>query len=348
MGTTATRAAMSSPSEAALLARLGLPANADPQAVEQAHAALIDFLGAAPGDLRPWARREMDRADEAFALLSDPTIDRAAAEAADLSAAEPATPRSQTTMRARHATADVAAAVPPAGARPWARRFRRPAILAVGTGALLLVVVAVYNMGGGSGIPGVGTNPVAGTTASPAVDTARVAELMQKIAADPKDVASLQSLADIYYLANDFETSAGFLEKIVAIDPTDLTARLALGASYFNIGKPDRAETQWRAVIARDPNNLEAHYDLGFMYLSRSPADTTAARAEWQKVIAIAPDSDVARTIEQHLASLDTPGSPGPSIGAPSPAASSRLESPGPSAGPSSPAGPAPSSDKGN
>jgi tetratricopeptide (TPR) repeat protein len=377
MSTAAARSAPSIPSEASLLARLGLPANSDPQTVERAHAALIDYLADAPVDLRPWARREIDLADEAFALLSDPTIDRSAAAAAEQivpatrptaarsrvehaapeawddeidevsEVEEPARPKSRTTKRARRANAHLAVVGAPEGGRSWARRLRRPVALAAGAAALLAVVVAVYNMGGGTGIPGVGPNPVAGAAASPAVDTARVAELMGKIAANPKDVASLQSLADIYYLANDFETAAGFLEKIVAIDATDVNARLALGASYFNLGKPDRAETQWRAVIAQEPNNLEAHYDLGFMYLSRTPADLTSARAEWQKVIAIAPDSDVARTIEQHLANLDPAASPRPSAGSSSPAASALVPASGTSGAPGSPATSAPPA-KGN
>ena len=70
---------------------------------------------------------------------------------------------------------------------------------------------------------------------------------MQKIQADPKDVTSLQALADIYFLANEFETAGGFLEKILTVDAQDLTARLALGAVLFNIGQPDDAEDQWRA-----------------------------------------------------------------------------------------------------
>ena len=374
---TAARPAPSIPSEVSLLARLGLPENADPGAVERAHAALIDYLADAPVDLGPWARREIALADEAFALLSDPTIDRSAVAAGELDVPvtrptvrsrtrraapeswdgetdeideidEPGRPKARHNRGAPRATADVSAISAAAPRRSWARRLRRPAALAAGAAAVLAVVVAVYNLGGGSGIPGVGANPVAGASASPAIDAARVAELMQKIAANPKDTASLQSLADIYYLANDFETSAGFLEKIVAVDPTDNTARLALGASYFNLGTPDRAEAQWRAVIAQDPNNLEAHYDLGFMYLSRTPADTASARAEWQKVIAIAPDSDVARTIEQHLASLDTSASPVPSRGASSPVASPRVEGPAGSGGPSPRTSPTGPSDKGN
>ena len=101
-----------------------------------------------------------------------------------------------------------------------------------------------------------------------------------------------------------------------------MTARLPLGAAYFNIGKPDLAQTQCARHRA-GAEHLEAHYDLGFMYLSQDPADLASAKTEWQKVIAIAPDSDVAKTIEQHLASLDKTASPGPSTSTATPAPSS-------------------------
>jgi tetratricopeptide (TPR) repeat protein len=150
------------------------------------------------------------------------------------------------------------------------------------------------------------------------IDQARVAGLMQKITADPKDVTSLQELGDIYFAAGDYSTAGGWMEKILAADPKNLTARLALGAAAFNLGKADDAEEQWRQVLEVDPNNIEAHYDLGFMYLSKNPPDMANVKAEWDKVIEIAPDSDVAKTVQQHLTSFE---SAGPADGA-SPAAS--------------------------
>lgn len=353
MGTRAATTTGSS-GEAFLLARLGLPANADPQAVEAAHNGLIDFLASAPADLRTWAAGEIERVDEAYALVSDPTLDRSVVTVAaerlapratvsgtaagtareveewDLEADEPDARRPSRKRAHRTATAPTDVSNDRMTERTLWNRLRRPVLVAGAAVAVLVVVVGVFNLGGGTGLPGVNGNPdIAAPAASPAIDTARVGELMQKISADPRDVTSLQALADIYYLANDFPTAAEFLDRIVGIDATNVTARLALGAAYFNMGKSDQAESQWRAVLAEDADNLEAHYDLGFMYLSRTPADVPAARAEWEKVVAIAPDSDVARTIEQHLASLEAPASPNTSGPAPSPATSVAPTQPG-------------------
>ncbi len=116
-----------------------------------------------------------------------------------------------------------------------------------------------------------------------------------------------------------------------------MTARIALGAALFNLGKTDGAEEQWRAVLAVEPNNLEAHYDLGFMYLSLTPPDLANVRAEWGKVMTIAPDSDVAKTVATHLASLDA--SPAPSAAS---VGASGGPSPAPSSAPAASAAPSP------
>jgi len=313
--------------EAALLARLGLPSGASSQDVQAAHDALVDFLEGAPSDQRGWARQQIGLVDEAFALLSDPTIDRSAlagsAVIADASASA--------------GTAAKASTVPTQPASQPATSTRNPLIKRVAIGAVAIGVVAVvviggFNMNGGTGIPPINGSPAPEAAASPAVDAAKVAALMEKIQANPKDTESLQSLADLYFQASDFVASTSFLEKIVAIEPKNVTALLALGAAQFNQGNSTEAEKQWRAVLVIDPKNVEAHYDLGFMFLSKNPPDMANAKLEWGKVIEIDPNSDVAKSVKQHLASLDA-----------SPAPSGASAAPGASSAPSAPASAAPS-----
>jgi tetratricopeptide (TPR) repeat protein len=309
--------------EATLLARLGLPAGASAQDVEAAHDGLIDFLESTPNDLRGWSRQQIGMIDEAFAILSDPTIDRSAmgGEAIVETAFEPApvpAVKRESPMRPAATTGK--------------RRTRRMAVGAAAIVGVIAIAIAGFNLNGGTGIPPLNGTPDPAAAASPAIDTVKVAELMQKIQADPNDTVSLQSLADIYYLASDFKTAGGFLEKVVTIEPKNVTARLALGAALFNLGDSAGAKEQWQQVLALEPNNLEAHYDLGFMYLSASPPDIANVRLEWNKVIAIDPNSDVAKTVATHLATLEASPAPGAS-GAPASAA--------PSAGPAT--SPAPS-----
>ena len=135
---------------------------------------------------------------------------------------------------------------------------------------------------------------------------------MAKISANPKDIASLQSLGDIYFAAADYKTAIGWEEKILAVDPKNQVALLAAGAAQFNQGDKAAAKKHWLKAAALYPNVAEVHYDLGFLYLSQTPPDLAKATAEWERVIAIDPTSEVAKTVATHLKSLKSPAPSAP------------------------------------
>ena len=345
--------------ERELLARLGLTSRANSLEIQTAHDDLVEYLERAPSDLRAWARREIEAADEAYALLSDPNVDFAAIAASRAPAPVPAVPVAATVAatkksvpvaddeyieeldpdagRTRKARRAAAAAGPagtgsPTGAGSGRNGLlTRLAIIGVAVVGIAAVVVVGFNVGGGgSGVPGINGTPAPESSAAAQVDQAQVAALMKKISENPNDVATLQQLGDLYFQTGDYETAGGWMEKILAVEPRNVTARLALGAALFNSLKATEAEKQWRQVLEIDPKNVEAHYDLGFMYLAQEPPDMAKVKAEWNEVIAIAPDSDIAKTVKQHLGSFDA--SPAPSGASPSGAAAS----PGASGAPSS------------
>ena len=270
--------------ERELLARLGLKDTASDDDVEITHTDLVKFLEGAPAGLEQWARRETAAADEAYALLSDPKADLAALAAPSV----PATPPARS------------------GGVLLSNRFL---IGVVSVAAAVVIGIVVYQSGSPSSTSAAAgqttttTDPTATTT--PQVDQAQVAALMTKISANPKDAAALSALGDIYFQAGDYNTAGGWMAKVVALQPKNLKAHLALGAAQFNLGNVAEAERQWKQVVAADPRNVEAYYDLGFLYLSKKPSDTAAARAAWSKVVEIAPNSAVAKTIATHMKGLD-------------------------------------------
>jgi tetratricopeptide (TPR) repeat protein len=159
-----------------------------------------------------------------------------------------------------------------------------------------------------SSVPGItGAPDTSSSSSAPALDQAKVGELMAKISANPKDVVSYNALASLYFQAGDYKNSAQFSQKAVALDPKADVAWVALGAAQFNQGTVAEAKTSWLKAIAVNPKNAEAHYDLGFLYLSGDKPDTAKAKAEWQKVIDIDPKSDLAKTVQTHLTSLASP-----------------------------------------
>ena len=73
------------------------------------------------------------------------------------------------------------------------------------------------------------------------------------------------------------------------------------------------AEKHWLVAAALYPNSVEVNYNLGFLYLSQSPPDMAKVIAAWNKVIAIDPNSSVAKSVATHLKGLQNP-SPSASV----------------------------------
>ena len=201
---------------------------------------------------------------------------------------------------------------------------RFPRVLA-GLAGLAVVVVAVfviYQLGA--------TPPVTGAQATPAptaaLDEAKVAALMSRIQADPNDTAALLELGDAFFQAQDFTTSATWLAKLVDLEPNNVRGRLALGAALFNLGQSAEAEVQWLAVLDLEADNVEAHYDLGFLYLNETPPDYDGVQQQWSEVVRLAPGTEIADVVQQHLDALAAQ-SAAPSTDA------SATPSPAPSAG---------------
>src|SRR4029079_14999233 len=140
------------------------------------------------------------------------------------------------------------------------------------------------------------------------VDQAKVADLTKRVTANPKDVASLQGLGDVYFASSDYTSVSVWEKKILAVDPKNQVAFLALGAAQFNLGNAAEAKKQWLIAAALYPNVAEVHYDLGFLYMSQTPPDTAMMTAEWKKVVAIDPNSQLAKTVATHLNPSPAPG----------------------------------------
>lgn len=278
---------------------------------------LVAFLKSAPPALQGWAESELAALDAPAGKPVRCTIDlRDGAETVvDLEAAggEPG-----------EADADVdegfdeeldededSGAVPRTGtprrsgglgrlAGRWLRS--RTVVTVAGLAVVAAVVVGVYQAGRSSSVPGINGKADAATSASAApVDPAKVSALMAKIQTNPKDVASLAALGELYFQSGDYKTAAVWEQKVLAVDPKNVAALVSLGACEFNQGNNDNAEKDWLQVVALDPKQAEAHYGLGFVYLSKNPPDKAKANAEWQKVIDIDPTSALAKTVSTHM-----------------------------------------------
>ena len=268
----------------ALLARFGLDAGADDEQVESTYDRIADYLDEAPSDIRGWAERRQREADRIFDLLTGPEAQLAAV------------------VRPPAASEPTPAATAPSTGNPTNK-------LLLGIIAVLVtaaVVVGVYWVGRPT-VPDVTSSAGATPTASapPAVDQAQLAALTTKVKADPKDVASLQKIADLYFTANDWTNAKASAQKVLAVDPKNEQALVSLGAASYNGGDMAAAEKAWKKGVALFPKNAELHYDLGFLYMTTGRGEQM--RTEWAKVVEIAPDSELAKTVQSQVGEVSTP-----------------------------------------
>jgi cytochrome c-type biogenesis protein CcmH/NrfG len=185
--------------------------------------------------------------------------------------------------------------------------IRRGAIVLAGAVVMVGIAFGGYSLGAPAPTPG----PSAAAANDPALEL-QVASLMQKLATNPADVPTLVALGNVYYQAGDYPTAASWMEKVLAIDPNHVDSLLAYGAASFNLEQYERAEEAWKQVLTLEVDNVEAYYDLGFLYFTEQPPKTDLARQMWNKVVELAPESAIARTVSQHLQSLDSLASGAP------------------------------------
>jgi len=291
-----------------LLGRLGLQADASRHDVEAAHNVLVEFLELAPHKANSWAAARTADMDEAFALLSGP--EHGLISASQL-ASRAQRRLDETPEHRRVAPATLMASAAPAAAKPRRAKISGAigAVLVVGVGFLVFQMDKTSDVPGITGAPtGQQTSARSGTTGVP-VDQAKVAALTTKSSANPKDTASLLALGDIYFAAADYKNASAFEQRVLVVDPKNKVALLAVGAAQFNLGNSAEAKKQWLIAAGLYPKSAEVHYDLGFLYFSQTPPEQANMTAEWNKVIAIDPNSAIAKSVATHLrSSTPSPG----------------------------------------
>ena len=251
-------------------------------------------------------------------IVSDDEIDALLAQVDPSARREVVGTAAQRATSAAGATAAGAPRGSALGGLLASKGFRNLALVGATVAAIGIIAVVGYGFGGTSGAQGIGNSPGPAASAAPSapvLDQAKVAELMARIQANPKDADSLMALGDEYYKVGDFTTAGAWFTRVTKLEPTNVRGFLALGATAFNEGDMDAAEVAWRKALDIDEKNVEAHYDLGFLYFNRQPPDIAAVQLHWNRVVELDPESQIAQTVKAHLGAIASlvPGSPAPS-----------------------------------
>lgn len=305
------------------LSALDVSEDATQEEIEARYQELSAYLRSAtvPNSLRDWAARQAALIDEAYAVLSDPqrreavaVPDNAPVPRGPLPGAGGAVlPSSQSPAPRVSGWSRTNAQAPAAGEpAPRVSTFRailfgipwRPLALGVAVGIVALAgIIVVRDMlpsGGESAAPDVAQQ--AGEFVP--LDKQRVAELMAQVQADPNNKDALFEIGESFFLAGEWQSAIDWFSKFLALEPANVHAKTDIGTANFNLGNYEAAKASWLSAMEIDPNDPQLHYNMGFFYANVEPVDLNAAMVEWQKVVELAPGTNLAKTAEVHLQGL--------------------------------------------
>jgi hypothetical protein len=126
--------------------------------------------------------------------------------------------------------------------------------------------------------------------------------LEQVTADDPANTSAALLLTNLYLEDGRLDQGKALLEKLPAGAVTDPTVYTNIGILFLNKKNPADAATYFGKSVEMDPKRAESYYYRGLAELQLKK--NAEAKADFQKVIAIAPDSTEAGDAKQLLASL--------------------------------------------
>jgi tetratricopeptide (TPR) repeat protein len=133
-----------------------------------------------------------------------------------------------------------------------------------------------------------------------------VAQLKERLNKDSSDIDAAIALGDFYYDQGNAGQSIVYYRHALDINPDLAGVRTDLGTMYWRNDDISLAEQAFRDAIARDQGFGHAYVNLGLL-LHRARNNVREARAIWQKLLAVAPEHDVAtkaRELLQETAAL--------------------------------------------
>ncbi len=279
---------------------LGLPAGAPRSEVAARCEKLQDWLAgdAIPEPLRRWAAGQRAILTELYERLD------LATEEGDETSDTPRLEDATVSVRGEAATAK------PAKRGGLARAATSyPVLLALfGVAAGLAAVLGVLWWRGVIFTKGVAANDHTNTeqTFDPAAYLAeragRLQELKQTVAANPNDTAALFEIGETYITGEDWANADLWFERLIALTPDDVHVLTDIGTAKMNMDDYAGAEEWYNKVVAKDPNNVQVYYNLGWLFAFRADApDLNKTVTYWEKVVELAPDSELAQSVQTHI-----------------------------------------------
>jgi cytochrome c-type biogenesis protein CcmH/NrfG len=155
--------------------------------------------------------------------------------------------------------------------------------------------------------PGAMPPPMPGAAAPGAAPTAaqqqNITALERTTLQDPKNRPAWVELGNAYFDSNQPQKAVTAYAKALALQGDDPNVLTDQGVMYREVGQFDKAVANFQKAQKLDPKHLQSLFNLGIVYandLHKLPE----AQAAWNRIIALAPDSQQAGQARQALAQL--------------------------------------------
>ena len=140
----------------------------------------------------------------------------------------------------------------------------------------------------------------ASNPAPPPLDESRASAMKTTAQQNPNDAVTRVQLGNLYFDAGRFQEAAQWYEAALKITPKDVNVSTDLGISYYYMNDAERALAQFDRSLQIDPSHAKTMLNVGIVR-AFGKQDLKGAAEAWEKVIAMAPNSEEARAAKQAL-----------------------------------------------
>lgn len=181
---------------------------------------------------------------------------------------------------------------------------RRVLLLAAIAAAAVAVALGVLN-NRPSDLPAAAAAPTAAPSVQPAPGATqppdRLAELQQRIAANPKDSAALAEYGDILFQRKRYGQAADAYFRALDLEPQSADLHMGFGIALFYQGMQSMAQRELKKAVDLNPNNAEAQFNYALAISHGPTADPEAARQAWEAVVRLDPNGDLGKQAQEML-----------------------------------------------
>ncbi len=132
-------------------------------------------------------------------------------------------------------------------------------------------------------------------------------ELIEKLKADPKNVAMLMQVATVYKASHQCPEATEYYGRALQIDPKNLVARTELASCLYSTGDVDGAIAQLNRSLQFNPSDANSLFNLGVIRW-KGKHDPAGAIAVWQELLKTNPNLDRKPIVEHMIAEVQAEG----------------------------------------